>query len=434
MSLAFHYHNTRILINRPCLCRLDYRIPNESDRSRGFNRSSAATCIRGARETVALLPDEPNPIWLFSVTPWWALLHYMVSAGAILMVEISMRAEHNPQQADGLLNDAKKIVRWLRAMSRNNIAAERSWTVLTKLLIVAAPKIGGDTLDVEKDLGDADRSDAVKQEDIVIQDGGPVGSSTCAFGNPADNYTVMDPPRANMPKSVPVGVPADEGDGGGAHVNHLFHGLLNDPFPFGNMPIRTQFDSLMDDPALQEQPQYSLSEIAPLAETAFDTIPTFSNINYNMFPITVEEQLLPDHENPLLTPQPAALMPVDGHEIPYVDRSVEGTRKRLSLGVSNISISPRAEFSPWVPPPADSDGFDNIDHQDAFFKTNGQEHEHEQVDVDIMNAMIKMVSDGGAGGFGVGAAASCAGIMGEGFGAFAMENSRKRPPEDDLSF
>jgi hypothetical protein len=224
MSLAFQYHNARILINRPCLCRLDYRIPNESNRSRGFNRSAAATCVQGARDTVALLPDNLDPVALISITPWWCLLHYLVSAGAILMVEISMRAEHNPQQAEGLLADAKKVVRWLRAMSHGNVAAERSWAVLSKLLIVSAPKIGGDTSDVERDL-----------EDI------PKG--TPAAPQQRTSAASMLPPGMQAQPQVQMAqlfAPRDEG------LSDLFRGVLDDhTFPFGNIPIHSPFDNLM---------------------------------------------------------------------------------------------------------------------------------------------------------------------------------------------
>ena len=63
----------------------------------------------------ALLPDEPGPIGLISRSPWWCLLHYMVSSATVFIAEISMRAEHNLRQADGLLKESKKVVSWLRA-------------------------------------------------------------------------------------------------------------------------------------------------------------------------------------------------------------------------------------------------------------------------------------------------------------------------------
>jgi len=174
---------------------------------------------------MALLPDEPNPVGLINISPWWCLLHYLVSAGTILMVEISMRAEHNPQQADGLLKDAKKVIRWLRAMAKDNIAAERSWALLTKLLIVSAPKIGGDTSDISRDLDDV----------------GSVGASSRNANMPYDL-----PPHGNLPAAAhaPVGLHTNVDHM--ADVQGLFRGFLEDPFPFGNIPIHTPFDDVLD--------------------------------------------------------------------------------------------------------------------------------------------------------------------------------------------
>jgi hypothetical protein len=339
MSLAFQYHNARILINRPCLCRLDYRIPNESNRSRGFNRSAAATCIGGARETVALLPDEPDPIGLISVAPWWCLLHYLVSAGAILMVEISMRAEHNPQQAEGLLNDAKKIVRWLRAMSRDNIAAERSWAVLSKLLIVSAPKIGGDTSDVERDLDGADISAAVnKHRDINAQDGAPMLGVESTFGEPATHIP-----------SVFGGPPGSMGD-----VQDVFRGLLDDPFLFGHIPIHSPFDNPISMPATDFDPAIpATATAAPTFRSPFETP--------NSFPPSMSFRVPPD-DAPQSTANGVAVENGNsaagggngGNGGPVNDRS----QKRLSRGVSNISMPPPPAFPKWAT--ADEFGMNHV--------------------------------------------------------------------------
>lgn len=229
MNLAFQYHYIRIIINRPCLCRLNYRIPNESNRSRGFNRSAAATCIEAARETIALLPDEPNPVGLISSSPWWCLLHYLVSAGTILMVEMAMRAEHNPQQADGLLKDSKKVLRWLRAMAEDSLGAERSCKVLTKLLVISASKIGGDVSDVPMDFPE--------NRDV------PGGIKAGNASNPgsAGDY----PQRPDQPLSPSNGrnqVEENRQENQIEEFPDLFRGLLTDPFPFSNIPIHTHFD------------------------------------------------------------------------------------------------------------------------------------------------------------------------------------------------
>jgi hypothetical protein len=309
MALAFQYHNARILINRPCLCRLDSRIPNESNRSRKFNRSAAATCVGGARETVALLPDEPDPVGLITVSPWWCLLHYLVSAGAILMVEISMRAEHIPQQAEGLLSDAKKIVRWLRAMSKDNIAAERSWAVLSKLLIVSAPKIGGDTSDVERDLDDASLTSADKHRNFAMQDGGPMPEIYGALSERAYAPTVFGTNSEHI------------GD-----VQDIFRGLLGDPFPFGNIPIHSPFDNLM---SMGPTPYHPAT--AGSAESSFPaSASAFSDTNSMPF-----------------SPTPPEIQTGDNN------RMGERLQKRLSRGVSNISMPPPLKFPQW----STADGF-----------------------------------------------------------------------------
>lgn len=222
MNLAFQYHYIRIIINRPCLCRLNYRIPNESNRSRGFNRSAAATCIEAARETIALLPDEPNPVGLINSSPWWCLLHYLVSAGAILMVEMAMRAEHNPQQADGLLKDSKKVLRWLRAMAVDSLGAERSCKVLTRLLVISSSKIGGDISDVQLDFPeDCDVPGGIKAGKV-----GNAGTSNDFLHRPSQPASSTHPNQASDER------PAED-------LPDIFRGFWTGPFI---PPIHTQFD------------------------------------------------------------------------------------------------------------------------------------------------------------------------------------------------
>jgi len=140
MTLAFQYHHTRIIMNRPCLCRSDGRSA-ESSQSKFFNRTAALACIESARDTIKLLPQIPNSVGLYRVSPWWSLFHYLVSAGSVIIVEIAMGAEHNPRQAGTLLKDAKKLIYWLKAMGKENAAAHRAHSVLSRLLSAAAPRL-----------------------------------------------------------------------------------------------------------------------------------------------------------------------------------------------------------------------------------------------------------------------------------------------------
>ena len=150
LSLGFFYYGTRILINRPCLCRLDRRIPNESTRCRAFNRKAAATCVRAATGMLGLMPAEPNPVGLYKVSPWWCLLHHLVQASAILMLELSFRADHMPNEVEEILESAKKAVYWLHEMSEEGVAAHRAWTICDNLLRRVAPKVGRDADDLPR--------------------------------------------------------------------------------------------------------------------------------------------------------------------------------------------------------------------------------------------------------------------------------------------
>jgi hypothetical protein len=148
LGLGFLYYSAQLLLKRPYLCRVDRHIPNESRKSREFNRTTALECVHAARSLVDLIPNDPNPAGLYSVAPWWSLLHNLMQAGAILMLEMSYRADHAPQEANDILNSAKKVTRWVWSMADENTAARRAWKTMLPLLKRAAAKIGGDTSDL----------------------------------------------------------------------------------------------------------------------------------------------------------------------------------------------------------------------------------------------------------------------------------------------
>jgi len=141
ICLGFFYYNTRTIINRPCLCRVDRRIPQESGKAKEFNRTAAARCVHAARDLMNMLPNVPNAVGLYRVSPWWCLVHHIVQASTVLMLELSFRADHMPNEADDILEAAKKAVYWLRSMSDDNVAARRAWRLCDDLLHKVAPRI-----------------------------------------------------------------------------------------------------------------------------------------------------------------------------------------------------------------------------------------------------------------------------------------------------
>ncbi len=64
LCLGFFYYGTRIIVHRPCLCRMDRKLPNQSAKSRDFNRASAISCLEAARDMLKMIPDEPNAVGL----------------------------------------------------------------------------------------------------------------------------------------------------------------------------------------------------------------------------------------------------------------------------------------------------------------------------------------------------------------------------------
>ncbi|KAI9842489.1 MAG: hypothetical protein M1838_003104 [Thelocarpon superellum] len=145
LDLGMLYWSAILLLGRPCLCRFEGKIPNESLASQEFNRVTAVRCVSAAREFLKLLPDEPDPPGLYGAAPWWGVLHHLSQAASVIMLELCFRAQHVPAEAHEVLADAKKAVNWLRAMARQSVAADRAWHLLDGLLQRVAPGVGGDT-------------------------------------------------------------------------------------------------------------------------------------------------------------------------------------------------------------------------------------------------------------------------------------------------
>ncbi|KAI4204167.1 MAG: hypothetical protein LQ350_001358 [Teloschistes chrysophthalmus] len=142
ICLGCSYYSTLIIINRPSLCKLDEKIPKETDRGKAIDRTSATTCVDAARSIVDLLPNEPDPAELYRISPWYCMVHHLMQAVTILMLEISYRATHCPESTDDIFAAAEKAVGWLQSMSTQDMAANRAWRLSSEMLTKVAPKIG----------------------------------------------------------------------------------------------------------------------------------------------------------------------------------------------------------------------------------------------------------------------------------------------------
>ncbi|KAJ5696229.1 hypothetical protein N7536_006641 [Penicillium majusculum] len=129
INLAFHYHSTRIVLGRPCLCR---HTPQADGRRRsldrrGFSHDMAVMTLESAMDMLDLLPDEPNTAHLYQFCPWWCFLHYIMQTATVIILELSFRCVHMPDRERSLIQSAKKSVQWLQMMSTHCIASHRAW-------------------------------------------------------------------------------------------------------------------------------------------------------------------------------------------------------------------------------------------------------------------------------------------------------------------
>ena len=93
------------------------------------------------------LHEDPDVVYVYSSTPWWSVLHYVVQVGAVIVMEISLQSVHVPCATDKIVNDAKKkMLQWLQAMSRTNVPAFRAWIALISLLGHALCRTGEDVV------------------------------------------------------------------------------------------------------------------------------------------------------------------------------------------------------------------------------------------------------------------------------------------------
>ena len=148
VALHILFHNTRVIINRPCLCRNAERTQTSSDSPKEGQVSAANKCVESARATVSLILHKPESTILHEGTMWWMLLHHLKRALTVLLLELAFRAEHMPSSAGEILAEAKAAVNWLGRLGNSSSDARNTYSSMRRLLRLAAERIGGDTSDI----------------------------------------------------------------------------------------------------------------------------------------------------------------------------------------------------------------------------------------------------------------------------------------------
>ncbi|EXJ60048.1 hypothetical protein A1O7_04197 [Cladophialophora yegresii CBS 114405] len=132
IELGMYYHSVGMILNRPCLCEIN--IKNESARSQEFNRSAARACVHAAMSMLALMPDYPTAHEANQLLPWWSLLHFVVQATTVLLLELALDAQHFRDEVPQLVTYVRKAMGYLWCMTEGSLSAYRAWRILHQLL------------------------------------------------------------------------------------------------------------------------------------------------------------------------------------------------------------------------------------------------------------------------------------------------------------
>jgi hypothetical protein len=168
-GLAFLFHSTKIAITRPCLCRLER--DSLSDGTYEFCSKTAAECVEAATQIIGLLPETPDALLLNKISPWWCVLHYIMQATTVLLLELSFHAEHVPEKAAEVSQATRKAVECLHELSRSNPSSHRAWKLCDGFLRRLAPQVGMDVSDLPGDdpLVDPSVNFAASMESSILE-------------------------------------------------------------------------------------------------------------------------------------------------------------------------------------------------------------------------------------------------------------------------
>ncbi|KAL4879248.1 hypothetical protein BJY04DRAFT_229179 [Aspergillus karnatakaensis] len=155
VSLALYYYSSQIILSRPCLTRPDVQEGStiRFPRSR-FGDDTARTCVDSAMGMISVFPDNPSMDWILKMTPWCSVLHFLMQALTILLIQLSIgpvqvMTSHGEQSGQGsddtdegpeaVLNASKKAIRWLHRMAEQDASSRRAFKICDSFIRRIAP-------------------------------------------------------------------------------------------------------------------------------------------------------------------------------------------------------------------------------------------------------------------------------------------------------
>lgn len=148
LLLSFQYHSAKLLIYRPCLCRLERHIIGQSDASVDFNQKAAEACIQAAQAMTRLLPDQPDLAFVYQQSPWWCIVHNIMQAIAVYLLEMFFSQSQMAYPDGSILASTMKLVRWLQTISSSNAVARRAFNIVIDIIETGAPQLRTDISEI----------------------------------------------------------------------------------------------------------------------------------------------------------------------------------------------------------------------------------------------------------------------------------------------
>lgn len=148
------YIRVKILVTRPCLCRVDNRVPGQTEVSKNFDRRMARVCVLAAQELTDVLPEQATAAFLYQIGPWWSMVHHLMQATTVLLLELSYGSIHFSEQKEEILSKVKVLVRSLRTLGKKDEVAGRAHGVAFGAFQDLASRLEIDISDMLQ--GDAD--------------------------------------------------------------------------------------------------------------------------------------------------------------------------------------------------------------------------------------------------------------------------------------
>ncbi|KAL3490930.1 fungal-specific transcription factor [Aspergillus germanicus] len=158
ITLAICYYSARIALCRPCLSHTPNSLQMARDfQSKGsFRAKMILSCLQASWSLLSVLPEKPDTVWLTTVTPWWAILHYIMQATTALLIGLSTCAtsdketntdDHNkvlPLTREILVKETRKALFWLHHLAFSSRAARRAFMICKGILGRMGPSLGID--------------------------------------------------------------------------------------------------------------------------------------------------------------------------------------------------------------------------------------------------------------------------------------------------